>query len=151
MQTLSRQLPALLEQYLLVFTIFMQNDWASWFPLVNESTGDTQTMTLDLSDGWRITNTFHTSLVRRHRKRKRDEGVIVRDDDTGEEHTEWRFERILDSRVNRRTGELEYKIQWSNSRPSWQPCEDVWGCDSDIRDFHSRKPSKPGPPDWFQG
>ena len=52
--------------------------------------------------------------------------------------------------MNRRTKKLQYKIQWTNSRPTWQPCEDVRGCDSDIKDFHARNPTKPGPPDWFR-
>ena len=125
----------------------------------------THVVTLDLPDTWKISNTFHTSKVRLLEEdpypgqdevndketRKRDEGVIVKDDDTGEEHTEWQFERIQDSRINRRTGKLQYKIQWANYKPTWQPCEDVKGCDSDIREFHSQNPTKPGPPGWFKG
>lgn len=123
----------------------------------------THTVTLDLPKSWKIFNTFHTSLVRlregdpypgqeevnSRETPERDEGVVVLDTNTGEEHKEWRFERILDSRINRRTRRLQYKIQWANSKPTWQPCEDVKGCDSDIRDFHTQNPTKPGPPDWF--
>jgi hypothetical protein len=123
----------------------------------------THTVTLDLPKSWKIFNTFHTSLVRlregdpypgqeevnNRETPERDEGVVVLDTNTGEEHREWRFEKILDSRINRRTRRLQYKIQWANSKPTWQPCEDVKGCDSDIRDFHTQNPTKPGPPDWF--
>ena len=81
---------------------------------------------------------------------QRDDGMVVRDDGTGEENREWHFEKIMDSRINRKTKKLQYKIQWTNSKPTWQPCEDVKGCDSDIDDFHSKNPTKPGPPDWFE-
>ena len=74
---------------------------------------------------------------------QRDDGVVVRDDGSGEENREWHFEKIMDSRINRKTKKLQYKIQWTNSKPTWQPCEDVKGCDSDIDDFHSKNSTKP--------
>jgi hypothetical protein len=37
----------------------------------------------------------------------RGEGEMVLDADTREEHREWRFERILDSRINHRTKGLQ--------------------------------------------
>ncbi len=130
------------------------------FPVIKVGT---HTVTLKLPDTWRISNTFHTDRVRlkegnpypgqeevnEEEAPQRDNGIVVREDGTGEEYREWHFEKILDSRMNQRTKKLQYKIQWTNSRPTWQPCEDVKGCDSDIRDFHIKNPTKPGPPDWF--
>ena len=102
----------------------------------------THTVTLDLPKTWKIFNTFHNSLVRLKEgdsypgqdqvnnleAPKGDEGEVVLDEfEAGEEHIDWHFEKILDSRKNRRTKKLQYKIQWSNSNPTWQPCEDVKG------------------------
>jgi hypothetical protein len=119
-------------------------------------------VTLDLPKNWKIARTFHTSLVRpvtsdlfpgqeqvnETQRPQEDPGFIVRDNDTGEEHREWEFTQLLDSRHTKKRG-LEYRIQWKNSAATWQPAADVQGCDEDIIAFHRKFPNKPGPPDWF--
>ena len=77
--------------------------------------------------------------------------AITVDEKTGEEHLEWEFKKILDSKIDRRNGRLYYRIQWTRHKPTWQPSEDVEGCDSDIKEFHQLFPNKPGPPEWFKG
>lgn len=76
--------------------------------------------------------------------------MVKKDNDTGEEYDAWKFDRILDSRWDA-TGEgIEYRIQWTHHRPSWQSALDLVDNLDDIVEFHDRKPSKPGPPDWFK-
>jgi hypothetical protein len=80
----------------------------------------------------------------------RAEGVLVTDqprpNNPGDR--KWLFETILDSRQHK--GTLEYKIKWpAPHRPSWQPSEDLEGCDGEIAAFHRRNPRKPGPPSWW--
>jgi hypothetical protein len=125
----------------------------------------THTVTLDIPREWKIDNTVNNSRVRLAAKdpfpgqeqvneaerKDSDDAILVRDEDTGEEHLAWEFKKILDSRINKRTKKLEYKIQWTNYKPSWQPGIDLKGCDSDLEDFHKANPSRPGPPTWFKG
>ena len=119
-------------------------------------------VTLDLPKNWKISRTFHTSLVRpiasdpfpgqeqvnEAQQPQEDPGFVIRDNDTGEEHRHWEFTQLLDSRHTKKRG-LEYRIQWKNSAATWQPAIDVQGCDEDIIAFHRKFPNKPGPPDWF--
>jgi hypothetical protein len=119
--------------------------------------------TLDLPSSWKISKTFHTSLLRPaaqdpfpgqeqiNTEQKKNDALVVVDEKTGEEHLEWEFKKILDSKIDRRNGRLYYKIQWTRHKPTWQPSEDVEGCDSDIKEFHQLFPNKPGPPGWFKG
>lgn len=115
---------------------------------------------LDLPREFKVFPVFHVRKVRptspglpgqevlNAEYRNRAEGVVVTEGSQGQE-TRYTFDSIMDSRM--RKGTLEYKIKWSHPhRPSWQPSENVAGCDDRIADFHTRFPRKPGPPSWWE-
>ena len=52
------------------------------------------------------------------------------------------FEKILNSRMNQKIKKLQYKIQWTNNKFTWQLNEDVKKYDSDIRNFHIKNSTK---------
>ena len=72
-----------------------------------------------------------------------DEGVLVQTEE-GEEHREWRFEKILAQR-DCKNGSIKFKLQWTNSPPTWQPAEDVKGCWSDLDNWYTANPGKTRP------
>lgn len=114
---------------------------------------------VSLPESMRIFPVFHVALVKPASKPfpgqsaaneefdAKAEGAIVTNLERAEddpEEVEWVFEKILNSRV--KNGALEYRIKWGKPwAPSWQPAADVEGCDSDITDFHTKFPNKPGP------
>ncbi|RYO77870.1 hypothetical protein DL764_010172 [Monosporascus ibericus] len=115
---------------------------------------------VQLPTRYKLFPVFHTSLIQRHKPGlpgqgdinaewdTRAEGAIVTSDESQEE-IEWHFEKILSSRNTRRG--LQYRVKWPHPhRPTWEPAENLKGCDSDIAEFHKSNPSKPGPPDWFK-
>ena len=104
----------------------------------------------------RIFPVFHTSLIQRDKGGylgqetinteydRQADGVILNDN----EEEEWFFETILNSRLGPHS--LEYKIKWpAPHQPTWEPAENIRGCDSDITAFHTSNPRKPGPPAWW--
>ena len=111
---------------------------------------------VDLPAERRIFPVFYTSLVQRDRGGypgqeainteydRRADGAVLNDN----EEEEWFFETILNSRQGRHG--LKYKIKWpALHRPTWEPAENIRGCDSDIKAFHANNPRKPGPPAWW--
>lgn len=114
---------------------------------------------VSLPESMRIFPVFHVALVKPASKPfpgqsaaneefdAKAEGAIVTNLERAEgdpEEVEWVFEKILNSRV--KNGALEYRIKWGKPwAPSWQPAADVEGYDSDITDFHTKFPNKPGP------
>jgi len=120
-------------------------------------------VTLDLPKESRLFPTFHTSLIKHYQTGlqgqeaineahdRRAAGVTAatspRNENETEDKDEWYFNRILSSRNTTRG--LEYKVEWPLHRPTWEPAENLRGCDSDIQDFHDQNPTKPGPPAWF--
>jgi hypothetical protein len=111
---------------------------------------------VDLPAERRIFPVFHTSLIQRDKggypgqdtinseyDRQADGAILTENDEE-----EWFFETILNSRLGRHG--LEYKIKWpAPHRPTWEPAENIKGCDSDIAVFHANNPGKPGPPTWW--
>ena len=108
------------------------------------------TVALDMGNS-RVTPLFHHSKLTKApkdplpgqealNKRPEDEGVLVRTEE-GEENREWRFERILAQR-SYKDGSIKFKIQWTNSRPTWQPADDVIGCWSDLDDWYTANPDE---------
>lgn len=59
----------------------------------------------------------------------------------------WPFDAILDSRV--KGEDVEYKIQCTKGKPSWQPSLDLRDTPEEIGAFHWMFPEKVGRPDWF--
>ena len=111
------------------------------------------TVALDMGDS-RVTPLFHHSKLTKAPKdplpgqealneRPEDEGILVQTEE-GEESREWRFERILAQR-DYRDGSIRFKLQWTNSKPTWQPAEDVNGCWSDLDDWYTINPDKTRP------
>jgi hypothetical protein len=109
---------------------------------------------LALPKEWKIHDVFHVSRLRLDsndplpgQTPTNPNPVPVANEDGNETHDEWHFKRILNSRVvgRGRTQRPQYFVEWTNYAPSWTNAEDLAGCDSDIRDFHSRNPHKPGP------
>lgn len=75
--------------------------------------------------------------------------VAKKDADTGEEYHTWPFDRILDSRRDKTGDDIEYKVKWLHSKPTWQPAVDLQDNPEDIAEFHKHNPDKLGPPNWF--
>lgn len=75
--------------------------------------------------------------------------VVKKDMDTGEEYGAWSFERVLDSRWDATKTEIEYRVQWTYQKPSWQSAWDLVDNPEEIAGFHRSRPQKPGPPAWF--
>ncbi|KAL0147695.1 hypothetical protein M9458_057004 [Cirrhinus mrigala] len=105
---------------------------------------------LDLPSEYRISPTFHVSLLK---PAGRPGGEEILDETApqgpppliidGEEA--YRVNAILDSR--RRSGHLQYLVDWEGYGPeerSWVPAEDILD-PSLTSDFHSSHPDRPGP------
>ena len=46
---------------------------------------------------------------------------------------------------------LTYKIKWKHYKEmTWEPEENLKGCDRALLRFHEQNPEKPGPPAWVE-
>ena len=111
------------------------------------------TVALDMGDS-QVTPLFHHSKLTKDpgdplpgqedlNYRPRDEGILIPNEEGVIQH-EWRFEKILGQRTYK-DGSIKFRLQWTNSKPTWQPAEDVIGCWSDLEDWYNNNPDKPRP------
>jgi len=119
---------------------------------------------VELPPEFKIFPVFHVALVKPYEPGlpgqeslnaeadKRAEGIVLTNSGESEEDEEgemWYFDKILNSRKVR--GTLQYRIKWPHPhKPTWEPAENLKGCDEEIQKFHDANPKKPGPPAWFQ-
>ena len=116
---------------------------------------------IDLPPHIKVNNSFHISKVRlwlpeeipgqaelNQKERRNVAGRVVERDDDGNIEEKWEFEKILDVHDEDPTG-LTYEIKWKHyDETTWQPENDLKGCEQAIQLFHKRNPGKPGPPAW---
>ncbi|XP_044714488.1 chromo (CHRromatin organization MOdifier) domain-containing protein [Hirsutella rhossiliensis] len=96
----------------------------------------------------RVNKSFHTSKINADERRNVAGRVAERDDD-GNIEEKWEFEKILDVHDEDPEHGLTYLIKWKHhDEPTWQPEDDLKGCEGAVKRFHERNPEKPGPPAW---
>ncbi|EIW72393.1 hypothetical protein TREMEDRAFT_26078 [Tremella mesenterica DSM 1558] len=97
-----------------------------------------------------IHDVFHVSLLRPYHPpvfpgQQAEPPGPVEVDNVGES---WEVKDIVDSRVNKRSGKLEYLVEWlgyegTDDSVSWEPVENVDGADDILAKFHELHPTKP--------
>jgi len=106
----------------------------------------------------RVNNSFHTSRVRlwlpesipgqaehNEQERRNVAGRVVERTDNGNFEERWQFEKILDVH-NEDSACLHYEIKWKYyDETTWQPEDDLRGCEDALRRFHELHPDKLGP------
>jgi hypothetical protein len=110
----------------------------------------------------RVNNSFHTSRVRlwlpesipgqaerNEQERRNVAGRVVERTDDGNFEERWEFEEVLDVH-DEDPACLHYEIKWKHhDETTWQPEDDLKGCEDALRRFHRLHPDKPGPPAWL--
>jgi transposase InsO family protein len=105
---------------------------------------------LELPVSSRIHNVFNVSLLRYYQEPRFDGQTAeppgpVEITDEGEE---FELSSIVDCRRNKRTGRLEYLVEWkgyegTDEQTTWEPTANLEGAQDLIADYHMRYPDKP--------
>jgi len=138
------------------------DNWDGPFPVLAVYKG---AVVIDLPDHIRVNKSFHTSKVRlwtpekipgqarlNMEERRNVVGRVAQRDDHGNIEDRWEFERIVDvhDKYLDKHG-LTYKIKWKHYKEmTWEPEENLKGCDRALLRFHEQNPEKPGPPAWVE-
>src|ERR1700738_260464 len=104
---------------------------------------------LELPTQMRVHPVFHVSLLEPYREstlpgRVQEPPLPVE----VEGELEYEVERILDSKIERRT--LKYLVDWVGCGPkerTWEPAENVKNAHDAVADFHQAYPLRPSPQD----
>ena len=97
---------------------------------------------LKLPKGSRLHPVFHISLLEPAQKDAPLETLDAKDKNEADVYN---VERILDSRINNKTRQVEYLIKWLN----WEDIHNTWepkqhlSCPAKLEEFHRRNPTAP--------
>jgi hypothetical protein len=95
---------------------------------------------LKLPKGSRLHPIFHVSLLEPAAKNAPLEHLNVKDENEADIYD---VEKILDSRINMETGQLEYFVKWldwEDIHNNWEPVTNL-NCPKKLEEFHRRNPS----------
>lgn len=105
---------------------------------------------LKLPDSAKIHDVFHVSLLRRFTP-PTFPGQYVEPPaplETSDQDLEYEVSSIIDSRLNTRSGKLEYLVEWlgyegTSEHTSWEPFDNLSGSSDHVTSFHLAHPTKP--------
>jgi hypothetical protein len=107
---------------------------------------------VDMPSHWKGHDVFNPERLRKWTSKPlpgQEDPPEPADDVDGE--PEWTVSEVLDSRVTR-SGRLEYQVTWQGWDPddTWYPARNLKNSTARLREFHERRPEKPGPPKRLQ-